>query len=44
MKRIKKIAILFALAVILISVVSVSGCNTFRGVGRDIENLGQSLQ
>ncbi len=44
MKRLKEIVILLALAVVLISAMSVSGCNTIRGAGRDIENLGKALQ
>jgi predicted small secreted protein len=31
-------------AIVIVSLCALSGCNTFKGMGEDIESLGESIQ
>ena len=41
MKWFKRIALMLAMA---LAVASVSGCNTIRGIGQDVEEGGEAVQ
>jgi predicted small secreted protein len=44
MGRLKRIAILCLLAACLCGSVALTGCNTMRGAGKDIEKAGEGIQ
>jgi predicted small secreted protein len=41
MKKLSKTILAVA---VLVSLFALSGCNTFRGMGQDVESLGESMQ
>lgn len=44
MKTVKKVLSVFAVSVALASVLGSIGCNTIKGMGRDIERGGEKTQ
>lgn len=40
----KRIIIVITLLALLTSAFCLSGCNTWRGAGKDIENVGEKMQ
>ena len=36
--------VLFVVLALMITPIALSGCNTVEGMGKDIENAGQSIQ